>query len=73
MLARRLASGLGLAEPSASIVSLRVQDAETAEAASHDGRALRRARRQYSVVATHVYNTVDDIDRAIDALSRVST
>ncbi len=71
-LARRLASGLGLAEPSASIVSLRVHDAETAEA-SLAAMGVRCAARGGNIrLSPHVYNTVDDIDRAIDALCRVS-
>ena len=72
-LAQRLASGLGLAEPSASIVSLRVRDAEPAETAlaAMGGRCA--ARGGNIRLSPHVYNTVDDIDRAIDALSHVST
>ena len=72
-LARRLASGLGLAEPSASIVSLRVRDAESAETALA-AMGVRCAARGGNIrLSPHVYNTVDDIDRAIDALSRVSS
>jgi selenocysteine lyase/cysteine desulfurase len=72
-LARRLASGLGLADPSASIVSLRVQDAETAEAALARVGVRCAARGGNIRLSPHVYNIVEDIDRAIDALSRVST
>jgi selenocysteine lyase/cysteine desulfurase len=72
-LARRLAFGLGLAEPSASIVSLRVQDAEAAEAALARVGVRCAARGGNIRLSPHVYNTVDDIDRAIDALSRLST
>ena len=72
-LARRLASGLGLAEPSASIVSLRVQDAETAETALATMGVRCAARGGNIRLSLHVYNTAGDIDRAIEALSRVST
>jgi len=72
-LAQQLASGLGLAEPSASIVSLPVQDAETAETALATMGVRCAARGGNIRLSPHVYNTVDDIDRAIDALSRVST
>ncbi len=72
-LARRLARGLGLAEPSASIVSLRVQDAVSAEA-TLVAMGVRCAARGGNIrLSPHVYNIVDDIDRAIDALSRVNT
>lgn len=72
-LAGRLASGLGLSQPSASIVSLRVPDAETAEAALA-AMGVRCAARGGNIrLSPHVYNTVGDIDRAIEALSRVST
>jgi selenocysteine lyase/cysteine desulfurase len=71
-LARRLASGLGLAEPSASIVSLRVQDAESAEAALA-AMGVRCAARGGNIrLSPHVYNTAADVDRAIAALSRLS-
>src|SRR5215217_1616653 len=71
-LARRLASGLGLAAPSASIVSLRVHDAEIA-AAALAAMGVRCAARGGNIrLSPHVYNTVEEIDRAIDALSRVS-
>jgi selenocysteine lyase/cysteine desulfurase len=72
-MAGRLASGLGLAKPSASIVSLRFQDAEAAEAALASV-GVRCAVRDGNIrLSPHVYNTVDDIDRAVDALSRIST
>jgi cysteine desulfurase / selenocysteine lyase len=64
---------LGLAEPSASIVSLRVQDAETAEGALATLGVRCAARGGNIRLSPHVYNTVDDIDRAFDALSRFST
>src|SRR5215212_1922274 len=70
-LARRLASGLSLAQPSASIVSLRVHDAESAEGALAT-MGVRCAARDGNIrLSPHVYNTIEDINRAIDALSRV--
>ncbi len=69
MLANRLASGLGLEEPSASIVSLRVRDAEAAEAALAEVGVRCAARGGNIRLSPHVYNTVADVDRAIDALS----
>jgi len=68
MLANRLASGLGLEEPSASIVSLRVRDAEAAEAALAKVGVRCAARGGNIRLSPHVYNTVADVDRAIDAL-----
>ncbi len=70
-LAGRLASGLGLAQPSASIVSLRVQNAETAEAALAEMGVSCAARGGNIRLSPHVYNTGDDIDCAIDALARL--
>ena len=72
-MAGRLASGLGLTEPSASIVSLRVQDAEAAEAALATVGVRCAARGGNIRLSPHVYNTVDDIERAVDALSCIST
>ncbi len=71
-LARRLALGLGLSEPSASIVSLHVPDAETAKAALAEMGVRCAARGGNIRLSPHVYNTVDDVERAIDALGRVS-
>ena len=57
-------------EPSASIVSLRVQDAEAAEAALA-AMGVRCAARGGNIrLSPHVYNTDDDIDRAIEVLAR---
>ncbi len=72
-LVRRLALGLGLAEPSASIVSLRVPDAKTAEAALAEMGVRCAARGGNIRLSPHVYNTVADIDQAIDALSNFSS
>ena len=69
MLANRLAAGLGLEEPSSSIVSLRVPDAEAAEN-SLAAMGVRCAARGGNIrLSPHVYNTAADVDWAIDALS----
>jgi len=70
VLANRLARGLGLKEPSASIVSVRVQDAAAAELALAEMGVRCAARGGNVRLSPHVYNTVDDVDRAIDALSQ---
>src|SRR5918993_295911 len=67
VLANRLASGLGLEKPSASIVSLHVQDAEAAEIALAEMGVRCAARGGNIRLSPHVYNTVDDVDRAVDA------
>jgi selenocysteine lyase/cysteine desulfurase len=64
---------LGLAEPSASIVSLRVPDAKTAEAALAEMGVRCAARGGNIRLSPHVYNTAADIDQAIDALSNFSS
>jgi selenocysteine lyase/cysteine desulfurase len=73
VLGNRLASGLGLEKPSSSIVSLRVQDAEAAEIALADMGVRCAARGGNIRLSPHVYNTIDDVDRAIDALSHFVT
>ena len=72
MLANRLASGLGVEEPSASIVSLRVHDAEAAEIALAEVGVRCAARGGNIRLSPHVYNTADDVDRAIDALAALT-
>ena len=68
-LARRLAAGLGRPAPSASIVSLKVADAEAAEAALA-ARGVRCAARGGNIrLSPHVYNDEADIDRAVEALA----
>lgn len=70
-LAGRLAAGLGRPEPSGSIVSLRVPDAATPEAALQ-ARGIRCAARGGNVrLAVHVWNTEDEIARAVEALGAV--
>lgn len=68
-LARRLATGLGLPEPSASIVSLRVADADAAEQALAEMGVRCAARGGNIRLSPHVYNTDDEIDRALEALA----
>jgi selenocysteine lyase/cysteine desulfurase len=67
-LARRLAAGVGRPEPSASIVSLRVEDAEGAERALAETGVRCAARGGNIRLSPHVYNTKADIDRAVEAL-----
>ncbi|MFN8593797.1 MAG: aminotransferase class V-fold PLP-dependent enzyme [Thermomicrobiales bacterium] len=72
VLARRLAAGLGLPEPGASIVSLRVRDAEAAESVL-GARGIRCAARGGNIrLSPHVYNTDADIDGALEALAGLS-
>ena len=69
VLARRLAEGLNRARPAGSIVSLRVEDAEGAERALAE-QGIRCAARGGNIrLSPHVYNTEQDVDRALDALS----
>jgi len=70
-LARRLAAGLGLPPPSASIVSLETPDAD-AVAAALEGAAVRCAARGGGVrFATHVWNTEAEIDRVVGVVAGV--
>ena len=70
-LAARLAAGLGRPQPGGSIVSLRVQNAAAAEAAL-EAQGIRCAARGGDVrLAVHVWNTAEEIDRAIAALRDV--
>lgn len=67
-LTRRLAHGLGQPEPTASIVAIKVRDADGAEA-SLEAMGVRCAARGGNIrLAPHVYNTEADIDRAVEAL-----
>jgi selenocysteine lyase/cysteine desulfurase len=68
-LARRLADGLGRPEPSASIVSLRVADADAAERALADQGVRCATRGGHIRLSPHVYNTDEDVDRALAALA----
>lgn len=69
-LARRLAHQLGLHEPESTIVSVPVEDAETVRV-ELAAAGVKAAVRAGSVrLSTHVYNTVQDVDRAAQALKR---
>jgi selenocysteine lyase/cysteine desulfurase len=68
-LARRLAKALGVSEPRGSVVSVPVQDAEAVrhELAQH---GIKAAVRAGSVrLSPHVYNTVEQIDLAAEAMA----
>ena len=67
-LTRRLAAGLGRPAPSASIVSLKVHEAEAAEAVLAQSGVRCAARGGNIRLSPHVYNTDDEIERAIEAL-----
>ncbi len=69
-LARRLAAGVGRPEPAASIVSIQVQDADAAERALAEMGVRCAARGGNIRLSPHVYNTSEDIDRAVEALAR---
>jgi selenocysteine lyase/cysteine desulfurase len=69
VLARRLAAGLNHPTPVGSIVSLRVDDAEGAER-ELGKRGIRCAARGDNIrLSPHVYNTEEDVDRALEALA----
>jgi selenocysteine lyase/cysteine desulfurase len=68
-LARRLAEGLNRPEPIGSIVGLRVDDAEGAER-ELGKRGIRCAARGGNIrLSPHVYNTEEDVGRALEALA----
>lgn len=70
-LARQLARGLETFAPGASLVCVRVRDPEGI-AAQLDEQGLRAAGRgDYLRLSTHVWNTTDEVDRAIDLVNRV--
>ena len=70
-LARQLAAALGRPAPAASIVSLRVPDAEGAERALAEAGVRCAARGGNIRLSPHVYNTTEQIDRAVAALAAV--
>jgi selenocysteine lyase/cysteine desulfurase len=71
LMARRLATQLGLHEPAGSILSVPVDDAETVRA-NLAAAGVRAAVRAGSVrLSPHVYNTVEQIDVAAAALVRM--
>jgi selenocysteine lyase/cysteine desulfurase len=70
VLARRLASRLGLDTPLGTVVSVPVDNAESVRAALASA-GIKGAVRAGSVrMSPHVYNTADQIDRAASALAR---
>lgn len=64
-LANRLARGLELPEPGASLVCVKVDDAAKATAALDEAGLRCAARGSYIRLTPHVYNTEEEIDRAI--------
>lgn len=64
----RLAEGLSLPSPTSSIVTLALPDAEAAEAALNRAGVRCAARAGNVRLSPHVYNTDEEIDRAIGAL-----
>ncbi|HEY8448420.1 MAG TPA: aminotransferase class V-fold PLP-dependent enzyme [Thermomicrobiales bacterium] len=68
-LSARLADGLGLERPKASLVCLRVPDAEAAESALVRNRIKCAARGGNIRLSPHVYTTEEEIDRAIEVIS----
>jgi selenocysteine lyase/cysteine desulfurase len=70
VLARRLAAGLGRPAPTASIVSVQVENAVAAERALAEMDVRCAARGGHIRLSPHVYNTEADIDRAVEALAR---
>jgi len=64
-LARRLADGLGLPPPSASIVALETADAEAVAAALAAASVRCAARGGRVRFSTHVWNTPEEIDRVV--------
>jgi selenocysteine lyase/cysteine desulfurase len=67
-LAKRLAAGLGLPEPSASIVAFKVADDVAAEAALAAAGIKCAARGGNIRLSPHVYTTEAEIDRAIEVI-----
>lgn len=68
-LARRLARGLELPEPKASLVCAPVDDPEAAAAALEAAGVKCAPRGKFIRLTPHVYNTVEEIDRAIDVVN----
>jgi selenocysteine lyase/cysteine desulfurase len=71
-LSARLAAGLGLDPPTSSIVCLSVPDAEAAEAALTRAGVRCAARGGNLRLSPHVYNTLDEIDRAVAAIASLA-
>jgi selenocysteine lyase/cysteine desulfurase len=71
-LSARLATGLGLEPPTSSIVCLSVPDADAAETALAEAGVKCAARGGNVRLSPHVYNTPEEIDRAVDAIASLS-
>jgi selenocysteine lyase/cysteine desulfurase len=71
-LSARLADRLGLKLPTSSIVCLKVPDAEAAETALAEAGVKCAARGGNVRLSPHVYNTPEEIDRAVDAITAIS-
>lgn len=71
-LSARLAAGLSLAPPTSSIVCLSVPDAEAAETALAEAGVKCAARGGNIRLSPHVYNTVEEIDRAVTAITSLA-
>jgi selenocysteine lyase/cysteine desulfurase len=68
-LTRRLAAGLGLPEPRSTVLTFKASDADAAERAIAAA-GIRCAVRAGNIrLAPHVYNTVEEIDRAIATIA----
>lgn len=66
---RRLAAGLGLPEPRSTVLTFKAPDADEAERALAEA-GIRCAVRAGNIrLAPHVYNTVEEIDRAIAVIA----
>jgi selenocysteine lyase/cysteine desulfurase len=72
-LSARLAAGLGLEPPTSSIVCLKVPAADAAETALAEAGVKCAARGGNVRLSPHVYNTPDEIDRAVDAIASLGT
>jgi selenocysteine lyase/cysteine desulfurase len=70
-LANRLARGLELPEPGASLVCVKVDDAESATATLDAAGVKAAPRGGYIRLTPHVYNTAEEIDRAIVVINNL--
>jgi selenocysteine lyase/cysteine desulfurase len=70
-LSDRLAAGLGLPKPTSSIVTMAAPDAEAAEVALNQAGVRCAARAGNVRLSPHVYNTEEEIDRAVEALRSI--
>jgi selenocysteine lyase/cysteine desulfurase len=66
---RRLAEGLGLPEPASTVLSFKATDAAAAEQTLANAGIRCAARGGNIRLAAHVYNTPEEIDRAIEVIA----